>query len=140
MDMQRFFTKVNKIPNGCWEWTGGYHKFGYGRFANNVAHRVSYAYHNGPIPKGLCVCHKCDNPKCVNPEHLFLGTRKDNNLDRTSKGRTFKGSQVTISRFTEQQVLDIRSSSKSISELSKQYGVGYNTIWTIIKRKTWDWL
>lgn len=88
----RFFSKV-KIAglNECWEWQAYKNKFGYGLFNVNyyatMAHRVSWELNNGPIPKGLYVLHKCDNPCCVNPNHLWLGTYKDNMRDCVAKGR-----------------------------------------------------
>ncbi len=79
-------------PNtGCWLWTAGMRLNGYGqvkiRRVNQLAHRVSYQVHVGPMPEGMCVCHKCDVPCCVNPDHLFLGTQADNMRDRDRKGR-----------------------------------------------------
>ena len=87
---QRFFNKVDKT-NSCWNWTALRSKQGYGRLTvnrkNYTAHRISWILHNGEIPDGLFVCHHCDNTSCVNPDHLFLGTAKDNALDRSAKGR-----------------------------------------------------
>lgn len=87
----RFWTKVDK--NGdCWVWTGCTDKDGYGeariKGLGARAHRIAYALTHGPIPTGLCVCHTCDNPRCVRPDHLWLGTVSDNNRDRQQKGRT----------------------------------------------------
>lgn len=87
---ERFWAKVEKT-DGCWEWTAfvhpkGYGMFGVGREARR-AHRVSYEIANGPIPDGLCVCHSCDNRRCVRPDHLFLGTNQDNVDDKMRKGR-----------------------------------------------------
>lgn len=83
--------EVNEIT-GCWEWKRATNNIGYGmfRWATGImrtAHRVSYELFKGPIPKGLVVCHTCDNPKCVNPDHLWLGTMKDNHTDMVNKGR-----------------------------------------------------
>lgn len=87
---QRFFEKVD-ITDGCWNWKAVKNKDGYGRLTasnrNYRAHRMSWMLYFGEIQEGLFVCHKCDNPSCVNPQHLFLGTAKDNAVDRNRKGR-----------------------------------------------------
>lgn len=88
-----FWFKVNKIPNGCWEWTAATQgNNDYGAFSINqkvyATHRLSYEMHYGPIPEGMLVCHKCDNPICVNPDHLWLGTQQDNMTDKVTKGRS----------------------------------------------------
>ncbi len=92
-DLNRFFSKIKKTKK-CWGWTGTKHQFGYGSFSFKSkkinAHRFSYIVHCGPIPNGMCVLHKCDIPECVNPDHLFLGTQKDNMEDMASKGRKGK--------------------------------------------------
>lgn len=92
-DVARFWAKVGVVGE-CWEWSTrtNYHPMGYERMRVEgrqwMVHRLSWVIHNGPIPAGLCVLHRCDNPPCVNPAHLFLGTNLDNNRDRDAKGRT----------------------------------------------------
>lgn len=91
----RFMVKVSMQASGCWLWTGAHNEEGYGTFALDGykvlrAHRVSWILHRGPIPNGLCVCHHCDTPACVNPGHLFLGTKRDNARDRDAKGRAMQ--------------------------------------------------
>lgn len=94
----RLWRRVNKnAPNGCWEWGGWRHEHGYGRIRAVSTgkskflrtHRVSWAIHNGPVPVGMDVLHRCDNPPCCNPAHLFLGTDADNMNDMAAKGRAF---------------------------------------------------
>lgn len=88
---KRFWERVNKQPDGCWLWTGTTNLRGYGILARNntmqLAHRFSYELHKGVIPDGMFVCHSCDNPPCVNPDHLWLGTNADNVSDMVAKGR-----------------------------------------------------
>lgn len=98
--LERLLAKVAKQENGCWVFQGCKLKSGYGKIARTrgkpvFAHRVAYEEMIGPLPNGLYVLHKCDNPSCVNPEHLFAGTPKDNWLDARAKGRNYASPQVT---------------------------------------------
>jgi len=141
--IDRFFSKVDKTsnPNGCWDWLGLKHPFGYGRFCANkqiyLAHRLSYIIAYGPITSSQCLLHKCDNPQCVNPEHLQIGTRRENARDRDKKNRTTKGQQCYNTKFTDQEVFEIKNSGLSIRELAKKYNSNYQTIWSIKKNVNW---
>lgn len=110
---ERFFAKVDKT-DGCWNWTActfghmGYGKFSIARSTSVSAHCWSYEYHHGDIPEGMVVMHTCDNPKCVNPDHLVLGTRKDNQRDMKEKGRASSGERHHNSVLTEREVLAIK--------------------------------
>lgn len=101
--------RVEKEPySGCWIWTGGYYVNGYGVFRNRRAHRLMYEVWIGPIPDGMNLCHKCDSPFCVNPQHMFVGTQTDNMLDCHNKGRHPGGTGVMgRGKFSEERVATI---------------------------------
>lgn len=149
-DVARFWSKVNRLSgeDSCWIWTASHDKNMYGKFrifekGNKTdirAHIYSWQLFSGrKIPDGVLVCHTCDHPYCVNPKHLFLGTVKDNNDDKISKGRQAKGEKIFSSKLTKEQVIKIREliKSKTIKELSKIYRVARSTIHAVISRKTW---
>jgi hypothetical protein len=140
---ERWCEKVDmKGPDDCWEWLGYKNWGGYGWIKNNKknirAHRFSYAQYknNGqPIPNNLCVCHHCDNPSCVNPNHLFLGTQKDNMLDRDRKGR---GVKTKLKKHTDDEVIKIRSdyaSGLSQKEVAKLNNAAQATVSRILNYK-----
>jgi len=147
----RFWAKVNKdgpIPahrpdlGPCWIWTaassGGKWKYGTigvdGSERNEPAHRVSWRIHNGPVPEGMKVLHRCDNPSCVRPDHLFLGTLKDNTQDMIAKERQ-------SAKLTKEQVLAMRSHYESggitQKQLATEYGVSHQLVWLIMARRVW---
>lgn len=144
---ERFWQKVDKLsPDDCWEWKGGKSPQGYGVIAVNqrgqIASRVSYEMHFGSIPDGLCVLHKCDNPSCVNPAHLFLGTNSDNVADREAKGRNKPryGAENGMAELTNDRVIDIRerfAKGERQVDLAKDHGVTRGTIWKIVHHRIW---
>jgi len=142
----RFEEKVTKVPEGgCWIWEGaspGGRGYGQIRVGDSqiAAHRLAYEQAYEPIPDGMYVCHTCDNPSCVNPEHLFLGTHQDNMDDMTKKDRKPKGEFSKAHKLTDEEVLEIRASSETQQELADRFGVSQRNISFIRNRKTWKHL
>ena len=152
-ELKRFWTKVDKKGiNDCWNWLRGKHH-GYGNFHIRVngfdkvvvSSRYMWEITFGKIPNNLLVCHKCDNPACVNPKHLFLGTYKDNTDDRDRKNRFVKlqGEDVGTSKLTNEDILEIRKSYAPhaygcVKKLANKYKVSVTHIHRIIKRKVWS--
>jgi hypothetical protein len=138
--------EMRTIPvpeSGCFLWVGPLNSMGYGRMAHSqYAHRAAYELAHGPIPKGMHVCHKCDVPSCVNPDHLFLGTHQENMADSARKGRAkqpaFHGPDHPRAKFTAEDVRYIRTTRRPYAELARQYGVAKNTIYRIRKRQAYD--
>ena len=165
----RFWSKVDKKgADECWPWTAAKANKGYGtigiggRGSGNIgAHRLSYILNIGQIPDGKIVCHKCDNPPCCNPAHLFLGTHKDNTQDMMQKGRCGpsnkphlmargdrncmrlypklikRGSQQTNSKLSDADIPIIRNSTRPQRVLAREYGVDQALIYRIKARKSW---
>jgi hypothetical protein len=143
----RFWALVEKTE-GCWLWRGTLDSKGYGRFRlggrsfhrRHFVHRISYQLAHGPIPPELLVCHHCDRPACVRPDHLFLGTQADNIADRDAKGRKLIGEAAPKARLTEQDVTQIRArcaEGESRSELAREFGVAKVTVQAIVRRRNW---
>lgn len=135
---ERFWALVDQSGE-CWLWKGGLSDWGYGRVrlikGNFSAHRLAYMLTHGEIPAGMYICHSCDNPACVRPEHLFAGTPAQNTQDMINKGR------LRTAKLTSEQVLEIRrryaTGYVSTVELAKEYGIGITTVAHIIHRRTW---
>jgi hypothetical protein len=165
---ERFWEKVNRngpVPSerpdlgSCWTWEASIDPSGYGRFGVKKqvrkSHRVAWEIAHGPIPDGLHVLHKCDNPACVRVDHLFLGTNRDNTLDKIRKGRQptgdrhwkrarpelgLRGEKHAMAKLTEAQVIEIRrlhSAGLNQRELGERFRVSRSTIHLVVSRKLW---
>lgn len=144
---ERFWEKVARSdPDKCWEWTASTRKSGHGHFYPRAgkcvqAHRFAWEEIVGPIPEGMFVLHRCDNPPCVNPRHLKIGTQADNMRDRDSRNRQARGERQHLSKLTEDDVREIRSRYHAGEAtgyvLAKQFGVTPSNIYYIIKKDTW---
>ena len=161
-DEQRFWSKVDKAGS-CWIWTASKDKDGYGSFwrvsdPSGRAHRYSWELHFGTIPNGMLICHECDNPACVRPDHLFLGSALANNSDRANKGRSAtgdrngsrarperlkRGSENAAAKLTEADVREIRSlcaSKLRQIEIARRYAISRSLIGAIKRRGVWQHL
>lgn len=123
-----FHSRYTKEPNGCWVWTTNTNRYGYGIFLlpgekRVRAHRFSYELEHGPIPEGKIIMHTCDNPPCVNPDHLRLGTKAENNKDTGVKRRHHYGLDHWNGRLSDADVQAIRESTESQACLAIQFGV-----------------
>lgn len=148
-----FMGKVQKSDGGCWEWTGCIQGNGYGRVRTNgrthYTHRLAYEHFHGEIPPGNDVCHRCDNRRCCNPDHLFTGTRLDNMKDAKTKGRVAAGEQLSVihqgskthlAKLVEDDVIAIRRDREkgaSTAELAERFSVSVDNIRRIVRRNTW---
>jgi len=145
---QHFMGYVKK-EDSCWIWVGGRFDDGYGSYwfneKNVHANRVSYLLFKGPIPTGMFVCHSCDNPTCVNPEHLWLGTQFENVRDKYNKGRAAVGEKCRQSHLTAQDVADMRTEKKlnpstPYSAIASRFGISKCCTMRIIKGMSWSHL
>ncbi len=148
----RFWPKV-LVDDGCWAWTGAKNKHGYGTFetvrlrarAVKYAHRVAWELTNGPIPPGMCACHHCDNPSCVRPGHLFLGSRADNLADMTAKGRRVappvrRGVANNNAKLTAGVVSEIRAAGERgarPADIAETFGICRSQVSHILARRVW---
>lgn len=153
-NVSRFWAKVHKLNeiDGCWIWLAGEDKNGYGKFtvvndgkqSTIRAHQYSWWLYTGrQVPSNLFLCHSCDNPRCVNPMHLWLGTNQDNTADRHAKGRSAMGESHGCHKLTETQVLEIRhlrSEGASYLALAQQYSISKGAIHGIVSGRNWKHL
>lgn len=140
---KRLLSRVKVTESGCWEFQGNRHEWGYGKIKvrrfDARAHVISYKLFVGEVPEGLWVLHKCDNPPCVNPSHLFLGTVKDNVEDMIHKGRNIRGESHKNSKLTQNQVNEIRAARGLVlqKDLAEKYKVCKQTICLIMQNRIW---
>lgn len=149
-EFDRFIEKVDKTDT-CWNWTGTTYRRGYGHFGRHLdgkfkmykCHRYSYEYFKGPIPEGLLVLHTCDNPACVNPDHLFLGTHQDNTDDMMDKGRwgyprnnSHKHLSLDIAKQVRQFKLDNPKMKQTL--ISEHFNVSTAQISRILNNLIWS--
>ena len=147
LSKERIAKKVQVDPDtGCWNWVGVLHSQGYGMIRSarkhHLAHRASYQVFVGDVPDDLLVCHHCDNRRCVNPEHLFLGTIDDNQKDMKRKDRSVHGEKASWAKLKEKQVKEILAlrgnTSLSQRAIAKQYGVSPSLICMLWKGRVWE--
>lgn len=143
----RFWSKVKVAgPDECWEWTASFGSHGYGNIRiggkTTLSHRVAYELGKGPIPLLMLVCHKCDNRRCCNPSHLFVGTEQDNASDMAEKGRAsnggLRGEQIGDSKLTAEQVKEIRIDPRPHKKIAADYGIGRTQVGNIKRREQWQ--
>lgn len=138
---EKFMARVRKDPStGCWLWTGEVNAKGYGRTWVNgkreKAHRVAWRETNGPIPEGMVLCHRCDRPSCVNPDHLFLGDMRVNAIDMVRKGRA---PAAKLSRSRAEEIRTRVQAGESMRSIAREVGVDPKTIRLLVRGATWKW-
>lgn len=143
--VDRFWSRVDKSGE-CWEWQGSRQHYGHGLMSvkgkHLKTHRISYELHVGPIPVGLCVRHKCDNPPCVNPDHLEVGTLADNNRDRDLRGRHVKLENEAhgMHKLTDRQVATIRRLAEERAmtriAIARQFGISEGYLYRLLKHES----
>lgn len=145
--VDKLFDRLVETDSGCWVFVGARTGSNYGAVwkdgANKSAHILSYEYHYGPVPKNMMVLHRCDNPPCCNPKHLFLGTHKDNKDDEVAKGRHVYGERVGNHKLTEEDVRAIRlllAQGFSLAYIGDKFNVTRQAIYRIKCGLSWSWL
>jgi hypothetical protein len=139
----RFERKFAETESGCWQWTACRNKYGYGQvgyqYSTHTAHRFSWQIYRGEITDGKHVLHRCDNPACVNPAHLYLGSHQDNMLDRDARGRRRapSGERNGNSKLREDQVRRIREDDRPTSEIAEEYGIVQGVVRAIKTKRAW---
>lgn len=141
--------KIAVAPSGCWEWTGkrqtGPCPYGHQRLRKRtyLAHRLSWEIANGPIPAGMVICHACDNPPCINPAHLFIGSRSDNQNDMYKKSRWAwnkalrTGAANHQAKLNDGKALAIFNDQRTQEQIAKEYGIAQTTVSKIKNRQSW---
>lgn len=137
---RRFMSKYQE-GGGCWGWTGIRSRKGYALIwcdgNTRRAHRVMWRLAVSEIPPGKQILHHCDNPSCVRPDHLFLGTNEINVSDKVSKGRQVRGERIHVAKLTEANVREIRGMSGTLSEIAEAFGVHLGTIHSVKAKRNW---
>ena len=159
--MDRFWSKVDKRRDDeCWPWKAGRLHFGHGAYTvkhgkQDRSHRIAWTLTNGPIPNGLCVLHRCDNPPCCNPAHLFLGTKTDNAKDRDSKNRQARGlrsgrhtmphrnpvgernGRAKINASIVEEIKELRAAGLTLVSIAADYGISASNVSRIVRGQSW---
>lgn len=138
-----FYTDKTGGPDACWPWKAMRDPLGYGKLnargMGTMAHRLTWMVHNGEIPVGMIVCHRCDNPPCCNPAHLFLGTNADNMADKVAKGRQSRlpGEKSGTAKLTWEKVREIRAAAGPYKPIAMFYGISETNVCMIKNGHTW---
>lgn len=145
-----FWSMIKVAPSGCWEWTAGKNPQGYGKISITLfgkreqqAQRVAWIYKNGPIPNGRMICHHCDNPACINPDHLFVGTHKENSDDKVKKGRQWKpigtlNPHTKINEDVVRTIRTLRGHGIAYKEVARISGSSENVVNHILNGRCWS--
>jgi hypothetical protein len=149
---QRFWSKVDKRDEDeCWNWQGAVDGKGYGAFWSAeqrkqiIASRMSYVLENGTIPSGAIICHKCDNPKCVNPKHLYAGTHADNMKDKVDRNRQNapRGERQGSAKLNREEIMEIRrmkNEGKTLAYIADKFSISFQHVSDIVHLRRWGWL